>query len=90
MSTGYGWIGGTAGPNSYTNRFGGTSGAAAIVAGAAVVIQGLHKYFKGRPLTPAEMRHVLRATGTPQLPAGATQKIGVMPDIRKAARFLGI
>jgi hypothetical protein len=90
VSAGYGWIGGTTATNSYTNKFGGTSGAAAIVAGAAVVIQGMHKHAMGRPLTPSEMRTALRANGTPQQPAGATEKIGVMPDVRKAANALGI
>lgn len=90
VSAGYGWLGGTMPTNSYTNRFGGTSGAAAIVAGAAVVIQSLHKHAMGRPLTPSEMRTALRANGTPQQPSGATQKIGVMPDVRKVASALGI
>jgi hypothetical protein len=83
-SAGYGWDGGTTGTNSYTNRFGGTSGAAAIVAAAAVLIQGLYKSATGSPLTPAAMRTLLRTTGTAQQPPGASQKIGVMPDVRRA------
>jgi len=88
VTAGYGWAGGSTPTNSYTNRFGGTSAAAPIVAGAAVLLQGLHKYIKGRPLTPAEMRTVLRTHGTSQQPAGATEKIGIMPDVRKAAEAL--
>ena len=91
VTTGFGWAGGSTPSRSYTYRFGGTSGAAAIVAGAAVLIQGLHKHSKGRPLTPIEMRDALRANGTPQeFVAGAMEKIGVMPDIRKVATALGI
>lgn len=88
VTAGYGWAGGSTPTNSYTNRFGGTSAAAPIVAGAAVLLQGLHKHIKGRPLTPAEMRTVLRTHGTSQQPMGATEKIGIMPDVRKAADAL--
>lgn len=88
VSAGYGWAGGTTGTNSYSNRFGGTSGAAAIVAGAAVVLQGLHKAAKNKPLTPAEMRKLLKETGTQQQPVNATENIGVMPNLRLAAEAL--
>jgi len=90
VSAGFGWTGGTTGTNSYTNRFGGTSGAAAIVAGAAVLIQGLHKFEKMRPLTPAEMRSALKANGTAAQLTDPSQNIGVMPDIRRVADALGM
>jgi serine protease len=90
VASGYGWSGGTAGTNSYTNRFGGTSGAAAIVAGAAVVLQGLHKYVRGRPLTSVEMRAALKANGTPPQLTNPMERIGVMPDIRRVADALGL
>jgi hypothetical protein len=53
------------------------------------MIQGLHKN-NGRPLTPPEMRAAFRAHGTPQQPAGATEKISVMPDIRRIANALDL
>src|SRR2546422_2372644 len=78
-------------PNkAYTGGFGGTSGAAAIVAGVAVVLQGMYKARNlGARLPPARMRQVLGANGTPQ---GRTVPghIGVMPDLKKAATALGL
>jgi hypothetical protein len=71
----------------YRQDFMGTSAAAAIVAGVAVALQGMHKSVKGRPLTPAEMRTVLSTHGTPQ-GTGTAGKIGVMPDLKKAAAAL--
>jgi len=73
------------GPNDqYRRDFGGTSAAAAIVAGAAVVLQGMHKAVKNVPLTSQEMRDVFRTHGTPQ-GNGNPGHIGVMPDLKKAA-----
>jgi hypothetical protein len=82
----------TAGPthkDSYKGDFGGTSAAGAIIAGVAVVLQGMHIAQKKRPLSPIEMREVLAANGTPQ---GTAVKghIGVMPDLKKAAAALGL
>ena len=90
VSAGYGWDGGASGTDSYTNRFSGTSGAAAIVAAAAVLIQGLYKHVQNRPLTPAEMRTVLKANGTPAQLTDPAETIGVMPDIRRVAAALGL
>jgi hypothetical protein len=89
VAAGYGWLGGNAAINSYTNRFGGTSAAAAIVAGAAVVIQGLHRAVRNMPLTPLQMRNVLSSYGTPQ-GAGVAGHIGVMPNLRQAAMGLNL
>jgi hypothetical protein len=76
------------GPNDeYRRDFGGTSAAAAIVAGAAVVLQGLHKAVRKGPLTPTAMRHALSKYGTPQ-GTGQPGHIGVMPDLKKAVRAL--
>jgi serine protease len=80
---------GTLPTNQYRCDFGGTSAAAAIVAGAAVVLQGLHRSTKGVPLTPNQMRNVLRTNGTPQ-GKGKTGNIGRMPDLNAAARSLGL
>jgi hypothetical protein len=64
----------------YTGEFGGTSAAAAIVAGAAILVQGRYKALHpGSSLNSLEMRDILSKTGTPQ---GAGGHIGVMPDLR--------
>ena len=80
---------GTLPTNKYRSDFGGTSAAAAIVAGAAVVLQGLHRGVKGTPLSPAQMRDALSTYGTPQ-GNGQPGHIGVMPDLRQAAQALGL
>jgi hypothetical protein len=66
----------------YRRDFGATSGAAAIVAGAALLLQQWHQAAKGRPLTPAQMRATLRTHGTPQ-GTGVPGRIGRMPDLKK-------
>ncbi len=78
---------GTSATDQYRGDFGGTSAAAAIVAGAAIVLQGLYRSVTGGSLTPAQMRHVFRTIGTPQV--GATSEhIGLMPDLKAAALSL--
>jgi subtilisin family serine protease len=66
----------------YTNEFSGTSSASPIVAGAAVILEGVARA-KGRVLAPRELRDLLRRTGTPQ--AGDTSlQIGPRPDLARA------
>ncbi len=72
-------------PNkTYTRRYNGTSSAAPIIAGAAVIVQGLSTQNLARVVSPDEMRLTLSnpTTGTPQGP-DVTGHIGVMPDLRK-------
>ena len=70
----------------YTNRFSGTSSASPIVAGAAVLVQGLAKQ-RGRVLSPRALRDLLAKTGTPQ--AGDTKKnIGPRPNLARAIQGL--
>ncbi len=76
---------------TYTRRFGGTSAAAAIIAGAAILVQQM----AGAPggpglLGPDEMRLRLSATATGTVVLGLRGKapIGVMPDLRAIARSL--
>jgi subtilisin family serine protease len=70
----------------YTGEFGGTSSASPIVAGAAILLEGLARQ-RGRILTPLELRDLLRRTGTPQ--AGNTaQHIGPRPDLSRALQAL--
>ncbi len=73
--------------NWYTINFGGTSSAAAMVAGAVAVLQGVAKERGLGPLTPAQMRRILVATGSPQ-GADSSQKIGPRPDLRAAIEAL--
>lgn len=66
----------------YQTTFGGTSGASAIVAGAAVVLQNIRRSVFGEFLDPAAMRDLLRDTTRHTLPHAAdVGRIGVMPDL---------
>lgn len=70
----------------YTGEFSGTSSASPIVAGAAVILEGIART-RGAPIAPAALRQLLRETGTPQ--AGDTrQQIGPRPDLERAIRAL--
>jgi subtilisin family serine protease len=72
----------------YTHRFSGTSSASPIVTGAVACLQGFAKARLGRPLTPSEVRDILKATGTPQADdsprAPLGQRIGPQPDLARA------
>jgi hypothetical protein len=67
----------------YTRNFGGTSGAAPIVAGAALLLQSARKRAGVAPYTPDQMRQLLSDrminTGSAN---PAVDRIGVMPDLR--------
>jgi hypothetical protein len=65
----------------YTPDFGGTSGASAIVAGAALIVQGIAQAALGRRFSPRELRDLLTNNGTPSANP-ETDKIGVMPDLQ--------
>ena len=86
VTCGEGSLGGS-GTTSYTDKFGGTSGAAAIIAGCALLLQGLHFAKNNSLLSPSEMREMLscKQTGTAQgvKVAGC---IGVMPDLRAVVK----
>ncbi|KAK3295059.1 peptidase S8/S53 domain-containing protein [Chaetomium fimeti] len=61
--------------------FDGTSGASPIVAGAALIIQGIVNVNRGTKLTPAEMRSLITVGGTASADP-SSDKIGVQPDLR--------
>ena len=89
-TTGYGDAQGGASENSwYTLRFSGTSSASPIVTGAVACIQGRAKSKLGAPLSPAKVRQILMATGTPQQAGPGvplTQKIGPLPNLPLALK----
>jgi subtilisin family serine protease len=71
-------------PNrKYRRAFNGTSSAAPIVAGAAMILQSRIKARTGRPATPEEMRALLSnpRTGTRQ-GTRVPGPIGIMPNLR--------
>jgi hypothetical protein len=75
-----------AGRGDYTSAFGGTSGASAIIAGAAALVNGLLRARGRAPLGAYEMRDLLRngpgtATGAP-----TEDQIQRMPDLRGIVR----
>ena len=87
VSTGYGDLAGPAGsPNvQYTADFGETSGASAIIAGAALLVQHMHVAACNTRLGPAGMRTLLSQNGTRQGAPTGFNNIGVMPDLRRIA-----
>ena len=86
-TTGYGDLQGGVDPNAwYSDRFSGTSSAAAIVVGVLGCMQGVKRAQGAALLTPATARALLRTTGSPQqdaLPFPATQRIGSRPNLRQ-------
>jgi hypothetical protein len=77
--------------SAYTTRFGSTSGAGAIIAGAALCIQGIFQA-AGRPRLDAyQMRDLLSnpSTGTPSKNP-ARDRIGVMPNLREIIERNGL
>lgn len=71
--------------NIYRTNFAGTSGASPIIAGAAMVVQGIAEdpANLGYRFSPRQLRVILSdpTTGTPPAPTEATE-IGVMPNLR--------
>jgi hypothetical protein len=71
--------------DTYTDSFSETSSAAPMIAGAALVLQGINEAaLKGHRLGAREMRSILSnpATGTSSSNP-PVDRIGVMPDLRK-------
>jgi hypothetical protein len=64
---------------TYTQNFGNTSGASAVIAGAALIVQSLAKASFNKTYQKfGELRGILAAHGT-----GSQHAIGVMPDLAK-------
>ena len=64
--------------------FGGTSGASAIIAGAAIVLQGIARA-RGTPFTPTRMRALLSGSFNTPSNDPSVDRIGVMPNLKEAA-----
>lgn len=72
---------------AYTKKFGGTSGASAIIAGAAIVVQGIVAAKTGRRYSPAQMRAILSHAPTSTPSANPVKDlIGTMPNLRAIIR----
>ncbi len=83
---GYGDAQGGSQKRWYTHRFSGTSSASPIVTGAVACLQGIAMH-SGQPFTPAEVRQLLIATGTPQADDPVrprSEHIGPLPNLEKA------
>ena len=79
----------------YTDDFGGTSGATALVAGVVASLQGMQlSGGKRPPLTPAQVRAMLRQTGSPQQDSptspAASHRIGSRPDLLALMALLAV
>lgn len=70
--------------SKYRDDFSGTSSASAIIAGAALCLQGVYRENKGVPMDPQDVRTALsdETCGTKNNDV-AMYKIGVMPDLPK-------
>lgn len=92
VTTGYGSAYAAEGPNrSYSNNFGGTSGASPIVVGAVTLLQSLSRNFTGNTLTRDEIRDLLVNTGKPQVSGvlfPVTEEIGPLPNLFAAGNYL--
>jgi len=80
-------------PNKwYRQHFTGTSAATPIVAGAAVLLQGMNKASTSVPLSGLQVRALLAdsANGTASANGPLVDKIGVMPDLHKLTTALGL
>lgn len=87
-TTGFGDLRHEQGENNwYTLEFGATSGATAMVAGAAALIQSILKARGLAPLAPKDLRQLLVCTGSPQQ-GNTGERIGPRPNIRAALALL--
>merc|ERR1719346_333057 len=87
MTSGYGDCTGFSGSSTsgyrYTNTFAGTSSASAITAAALTLFQSWALRELGAPLTPRNLRDILKRTGHPQ--TGSSGNIGPHTNLRAAA-----
>ena len=92
VTTGYGDLFNGGKERKYTQRFGGTSSAAPIVAGVVAVVSSIAKEH-GIELSPKKLRKMIRETGTPQTkhPKLRYEPIGNLPDLNELiGRLFGL
>lgn len=77
------------GQQAYTANFGGTSGAAPLVASIAAAMNAMAIETRGAPFLPMDLRAAMISTGHPQ-PDAETHPIGPQPDLRRLMRIWGI
>ena len=77
--------------DKYRKNYGGTSGASAIIAGAALLVQSRYAHVTGSRLSPLQMRAILgnTLTGTPHTTL-LGRKIGVMPNLKAIFALLNL
>jgi len=85
-STGFGDLQRGEREQNYTSKFGGTSAAAPIIAGAVAQVLGVAKA-RGLKLTGREIRKLLRETGTPQRNV-EDGRIGNLPNMKELLKAL--
>jgi hypothetical protein len=75
---------------SYRNKISGTSSASAIIAGAAILIQGIVESRYHFRLSPGQMRQILSddLMGTPSAYGRSVERIGSMPDLKKILGYI--
>jgi len=86
MTTGYGNLSGGLEEHWYTNGFGGTSAATAIVAGALACVQSARRKRGLAPIDARGARRLLRSAGSAQQPdtgVPVSQRVGKLPDLRR-------
>jgi len=70
---------------AYTTQFGGTSGAAAMVAGVAAAFQSAAIELTGSPWAPRDLRALMISTGNPQ--GEGAEQLGPQPDLARMLRW---
>jgi hypothetical protein len=76
--------------HSYRKKISGTSSAAAIIAGAAILVQSIAESNHHFRLGPKQMREILSndLLGTPSANGHSIDRIGVMPDLKKIIKYI--
>ena len=89
VTAGYGdlFIPGSDVRQAYTAQFAGTSSATPLVSGVILLVQAIQAAGGGERLTPAQMRTLLKETGTPQ---NGADHVGPQPDAVAAVAGLSV
>jgi len=77
------------GRQAYTGSFGGTSGAAPMIAAVAAVMNSVALETRGEPWDPLALRAAMVSTGQPQQEEDF-EHIGPQPDLRRLLRVWGV